>query len=277
MMDDIIRIECEGCGALGDVLEYLPEEGMYYCPLCGVRTPDDAISQEHKPPATPESAPLPPERAPYLRLTLDQLRPYDRNPRRSRNPKFDSILASIEARGLDCPPNVSRRPGESHYLIVGGGKTRLEILNILYDKYKGLAETAASDEERLAHHEKAQSFYIIDCIFKPWESESSTLAVHMSENEKRGDTLFIEKALAVQELRRLYEEEDRATAEARGETWHGKPLAASALAERITAQGWRVSHTQVSRFENELLSASRPVLSVVTQSHKPGDPGSGGE
>ncbi len=185
-----------------------------------------------------------------VRVTLDQLRPYDRNPRQSRNPKFDSILASIEARGLDHPPNISRRhPDDPHYLIIDGGNTRLEILNILYDKYKGLAETAASDEERLAHHEKAQSFYIIDCIFKPWESESSTLAGHMSENEERGDTLFIEKALAVQEFRRVYEEEDRAAAETRGETWHGKPLTIRALAERITAQGWTVDNTHISRYE----------------------------
>ncbi len=278
MMDDINQIECEGCGALGDVLEYLPVEGMYYCPLCGTRTPDDAISQEPEPPATPESASLPPARAPYLRVTLDQLRPYDRFPRQSRNPKFDSLLASIEERGLNCPLNIARRPGESHYLIIDGGKTRLEILDILFIKYRALADAAESEAVRQRLLAKARSFFEITCTFKPWTSESSTLASHMSVNEARGDMSFIEKALAVREFRRLYEEEDRAAAEARGEDWHGKPLTVRALAERITAQGWRVSHTQVSRFEYaaERL-ASRPVLSVVTQSHKPGDPGSGGE
>lgn len=185
-----------------------------------------------------------------VRVTLDQLRPYDRNPRQSRNPKFDSILVSIETRGLDHPPNISRRhPDDEHYIIIDGGNTRLEILNILYEKYKALAGAAESDEERLAHHEKAQSFCIIDCIFKPWQSESSTLAGHMSENEERGDTLFIEKALAVQEFRRVYEEEDRAAAEAQGEPYHGKPLTIRTLAERITQQGWTVSHSHISRYE----------------------------
>ncbi len=197
-----------------------------------------------------------------VRVTLDQLRPYDRNPRQSRNPKFDSILASIETRGLDHSPNISRRhPDDPHYMIIDGGNTRLEILNILYDKYKALAEAAEAaenDEERRGLMEKAQSFFVIDCVFKPWQSESSTLAGHMSENEERGDTLFIEKALAVQEFRRVYEEEDRAAVHA-DETFHGKPLTIRAMADRITAQGWTISNSHISRFEY----ATERLLSVV--------------
>jgi len=187
-----------------------------------------------------------------IRVTLKQLRPYDRNPRQSENPKFDSILSSIEARGLDHSPNISRRnPEDEHYLIIDGGNTRLEILNILYNKYKALADAAKSDDERTRLSEKAQSFFVIDCIFKPWKSESSALAGHMSENEERGDTLFVEKALAVQMFRQIYEEEDRAKT-----TDRSKPLTIRALAARITAQGWTVSHTHISRFEyaaNQLL------------------------
>jgi len=185
-----------------------------------------------------------------IRVNLDQLRPYDRNPRQSQNPKFDSILASIEARGLDHPPNISRRnPGDEHYLIIDGGNTRLEILNILYDKYKELAKEAKTDDERLTLSEKAQSFYVIDCIFKPWKSESATLAGHMSENEERGETLFIEKALAVREFRQMYEAEDRVEAENQAEKFKDKPITIRALAKRISAQGWTVSHTHISRFE----------------------------
>ncbi|MCF6256207.1 MAG: ParB N-terminal domain-containing protein [Gammaproteobacteria bacterium] len=195
-----------------------------------------------------------------IRVTLDQLRPYDRNPRQSRNPKFDSILASIEARGLDHPPNISRRnPGDKYYLIIDGGNTRLEILNILYDKYKKLAKTAKTDEERQTLLEKAQSFHVIDCTFKPWKSESSTLTGHMAENEERGDTLFIEKALAVQTLRQIYEEEDRLKAEAQSKELKDKPLTIRALAERITTQGWTVSHSHISRFEY----AAHQLLPVV--------------
>lgn len=37
-------------------------------------------------------------------LTLEQIKPYDHNPRQSRNPKYDEIKASIKERGLDAPP-----------------------------------------------------------------------------------------------------------------------------------------------------------------------------
>ena len=123
-------------------------------------------------------------------ITLDQLRPYDHNPRQSRNPKFDSILASIETRGLDHPPNISRRhPDDNHYIIIDGGNTRLEILNILYDKYSRLAKETNEESQRLEYLLMAERFYRIDCVFRPWISESDTLAGHMSENEERGDIL----------------------------------------------------------------------------------------
>ena len=39
------EVECAGCGAPGYTLEYLPDEGNYYCPLCGVRTPDELSAE----------------------------------------------------------------------------------------------------------------------------------------------------------------------------------------------------------------------------------------
>ena len=42
------------------------------------------------------------------------IRPYDRNPRRALNPRFDEIKASIRAVGLLTPFNVTRRPAETH-------------------------------------------------------------------------------------------------------------------------------------------------------------------
>ena len=47
---------------------------------------------------TNPSDPLTPSR---IVVTLDQLRPYDNNPRTTQNPKFESITQSIENRGLD--------------------------------------------------------------------------------------------------------------------------------------------------------------------------------
>lgn len=198
-----------------------------------------------------------------IKVTLDQIRAYDRNPRTSRNPKFESIMASIENRGLDHPPNISRRPGEAHYMILDGGNTRLEILNVLYQKYTVKAREAQSDVERIELEQKARSFYEFECDFKPWKGESTALAGHMAENEERGETKFIEKALAVQEFRDVYLEEDRAAAEKNGADTNIKPLSIRKLAERITQQGWTVSHTHITRFEyaaNVLLPVIPEVL-----------------
>lgn len=184
------------------------------------------------------------------RVTLDQLRPYDNNPRTTRNPKFDEILTSIENAGLDQPPNISRRsPDDPDYMIIDGGNTRLEILKLLYEKYTRLANGAESDEERLTYAQKAEGFFVIDCVFKPWVSESRALAGHMSENENRGDLLFIEKALAVQKQRTFYDEEDRKVALKEGREYNGKPLSIRALAERITADGWTIHNSHISRYD----------------------------
>lgn len=65
-------------------------------------------------------------------LTLDQLKPYDHNPRLNRNPRYDDLRASIQSRGLDAPPPVTRRVGDEHFIIRNGGNTRLAILNELW-------------------------------------------------------------------------------------------------------------------------------------------------
>lgn len=45
-------------------------------------------------------------------LTLDELQGYEHNPRTVTNAKYQEIKDSIRARGLDQPPQVTRRPGE---------------------------------------------------------------------------------------------------------------------------------------------------------------------
>jgi ParB family protein of integrating conjugative element (PFGI_1 class) len=183
-------------------------------------------------------------------VTLDQLIPYDNNPRATRNPKFDEILLSIENAGLDQPPNISRRsPDDPYYMIIDGGNTRLEILKLLHQKYTALAAAADSEEARQALAKKADSFYVIECVFKPWISESRALTGHMSENENRGDMLFIEKALAVQKLREAYRDEDRQASLQAGRAFDDAPLSMRKLAERITAQGWTVGASHLSRYE----------------------------
>src|SRR3546814_2894171 len=69
-----------------------------------------------------------------MMVTLNQLRPYDHDPRVTRNPAYAEIKASIRERGLDAPPAITRRPGEAHYIIRNGGNTRLAILRELWSE-----------------------------------------------------------------------------------------------------------------------------------------------
>lgn len=145
-------------------------------------------------------------------VTLDQLRPYEHNPRKTRNPLYGEIKASIKARGLDQPPLITRRPDEDHYIIRNGGNTRLEILNELWRETK--------DEQ----------FFRIHCLFKPWQSEINALAGHLAENELHGQLSFIDKAQGIAQIKAMYEEHG------------GEQLSLRKLSERLKQDGYPVSH-----------------------------------
>lgn len=113
----------------------------------------------------------------FMVLPIDQIKPYDRNPRRSANPKYHEIKASIRDRGgLQGNLTVTKRPGSNAYMLYMGGNTRLQILHELY------AETGN------------KRFYQVNVVYHAWKGEADILASHLIENEARGDTLFIEKA-----------------------------------------------------------------------------------
>ena len=69
-------------------------------------------------------------------VTLDDLHPYELNPRITKNPLYDEIKASIKERGLDAPPPITRRPGADRYIIRNGGNTRLSVLRELWSETK---------------------------------------------------------------------------------------------------------------------------------------------
>jgi ParB family protein of integrating conjugative element (PFGI_1 class) len=168
-------------------------------------------------------------------VTLDQVKPCDLNPRVTRNPLYDEIRASIRERGLDAPPVITRRPGESQFMIYHGGNTRLSILRDLW--------TETRDER----------FFRISCLFRPWSTRGDIVALtgHLCENELRGELSFIERALAVEKARELYEQEI------------GKPLSQRELARRLTADGYPISHSLISRLQDavhHLLPAIPTVL-----------------
>lgn len=157
-------------------------------------------------------------------LTLDQLSPYDNNPRKTRNPNYDDIKASILARGLDQPPPVTRRPGEDTYIISSGGNTRLAILNELWQE---------THEER---------FFRINCLFRPWSDRSEIVALtgHLAENDMRGNLMFIERAVSIEQARQLYAEQ------------LGKDISQRELAKLLSDDGYRVSQPHISKMQETL-------------------------
>lgn len=159
-------------------------------------------------------------------VTLDQLRPYDHDPRVTRNPAYEDIKASVRERGLDAPPAITRRPGEPHYIIRNGGNTRLAILRELWSETK---------DER---------FFRIPCLFRPWpqRGEVVMLTGHLAENELRGGLSFIERALGVEKAREFYEQEMGRDS--------GQPLSQSELARRLTADGFPLPQSHISRMQD---------------------------
>jgi len=154
-------------------------------------------------------------------MTLEQLRPYEHNPRFIRNPLYDDIKASIRERGLDQPPPITRRPGETYFIIRNGGNTRLAILGELWQETR---------DER---------FFRIHCLFRPWASEITALLGHLVESDLHGQLTFIERALAVLKLKTMFEAE-------------GAALSQRELVRRLAARGYPISQSHISRMLDTL-------------------------
>ncbi|QZD73270.1 ParB family protein [Pseudomonas sp. 3-2] len=154
-------------------------------------------------------------------VTLEQLRPYEHNPRFIRNPLYDDIKASIRERGLDQPPPITRRPGETCFIIRNGGNTRLAILGELWQETR---------DER---------FFRIHCLFRPWSNELTALLGHLAESDLHGQLTFIERALAVAKLKTMLEPE-------------GVVLSQRELARRLAVGGYPISQSHISRMLDTL-------------------------
>ncbi|WP_416427715.1 chromosome partitioning protein ParB (plasmid) [Pseudomonas sp. App30] len=155
-------------------------------------------------------------------VTLEQLRPYDHNPRFIRNPLYEELKASISERGLDQPPSITRRPHERHFIISNGGNTRLSILGELWQETR---------DER---------FFRISCLFRPWRSEAHALLGHLAESDLHGPLTFIERALAVAKARDLLQED-------------GNTLSQRELASRLSKDGYPISQPHISRMFDTLI------------------------
>jgi len=154
-----------------------------------------------------------------MSVPLERIHPYDRNPRQERNEAYDRIRQSIASRGFTGSLPITRRPGEPDYMVAEGGNTVLQILKELH------AETGDV------------RFKTIPCLFEPWVSESATLIAHLVENDARGELIFIDRARAVHELRRLLEQET------------GGSLSARQLAALLSERGYGIDQPTIGRLE----------------------------
>lgn len=166
-------------------------------------------------------------------VTLDQLQPNPDNPRKSRNPSYDDIKASIKARGMDQVPKITRNPDYPDVFIFSdGGNTRYQVLRELWQE---------TGDER---------FYRIHTIFKPWQGRLKSLIGHLAENEVRGDLSFIEKAFGVHNARAIQEEDQ------------GRSVSLRELSDLLNKEGYPVDHSSISRMEDTIryLWPSMPAL-----------------
>lgn len=153
-------------------------------------------------------------------LTIDQIMPYDRNPRRTVNPRFDEIKDAIRAAGkLNNLLTVTRRPGENYFMVESGGNTRLEILKELWQETQ------------------LETFYKTDCLIVPWQSDSHVISAHLIENELRGDMTLIDKAVALRNLKIQLENES------------GQALSRNEFCKQLKQMGYPTSRRQLIRFE----------------------------
>lgn len=124
-----------------------------------------------------------------IRLHIDSVVPYRRNPRKKVNERYLDIKESIRNAGkVDNLVKVTKRPGEDHYFPASGGNTRVMAMKELY----------AEGDKR---------FEYVDFIFTDYKGEADVLARHYIENDLRSDLIFWDKATSLFELKEELEEE----------------------------------------------------------------------
>ncbi|GKS87666.1 hypothetical protein AVMA1855_25960 [Acidovorax sp. SUPP1855] len=139
-------------------------------------------------------------------LSVDDVEPYEYNPRTQPNPLYDEIKASIQADGITNAITVTRRPGQERYTTYGGGNTRLMIAKELFK----------AGDPRFAR---------LHVIVKAWAGHARTIAAHLAENKMRGDISFWENAQGVNTFKGELEKE------------RGKALTASELNNELKTMG----------------------------------------
>jgi len=131
------------------------------------------------------------EGATVVRLNVNAVRPYDKNPRVVEdNPRFQEILDGIRTTGLQQKLYVTKRPGSSTYFLARGGKTRLRCLQAL----------SKEDPAKWSLHDFEEVAYL---------GESDVMASHLSENLSRAGMCFWDTASGVAVLRQSWKRRRR--------------------------------------------------------------------
>lgn len=153
-----------------------------------------------------------------IELKVDEIRPYEHNPRRANNARFAEIKESIRSTGIRNPLTVTRRPADQHFIVEAGGNTRLLAVQQLW------AETRDPRFEKLT------------VLFRPWRSEGHVLVAHLIENEQRGEMTFWDKANGVLALKAQFEEEK------------GRTLSLRQLEDELKAAGFPVNTATLAHY-----------------------------
>lgn len=154
-------------------------------------------------------------RMPMVVSVLDIV-PYNKNPRKHTNESYAEIKESIRQKGLEQPFTITRRPGDDKYMTKAGGNTRLQVLQELYQE--------TGDEKFLKVH----------LVFEPWVSEADTLISHLTENDLRGNLILIDRAQGVREAQNYLEEE------------RGLKLSTRELSEALRQEGYSIGKTALN-------------------------------
>ena len=159
-----------------------------------------------------------PAAAMTVKVKIDDIQPYDQNPRRAENEKYEEIRESIRDIGLQQQISITKRPNDDYYIVRSGGNTRLKALKELY---------AETNEEKFGQ---------IECRFVPYTNELELLSLHVMENEQRSAMLFIDIALAAKNFRIMFEKEQ------------GQAISLRRLANEMKQLGWVINNQHLTYY-----------------------------
>ena len=126
----------------------------------------------------------------FMNVSVHEIDFFDKNPRTRHDPEqYGHIKQSIRETGVQQPVHITRRPGDSRFVLAQGGNTRLKIVQELF------AETG---DERFA---------VIPAIFAEYTSEADIQIAHLIENEQRAEMCFWDKAQAYAAIRAMFQSE----------------------------------------------------------------------